>query len=128
MNAIHLSGRLATEPEFKEFENSSICRFNMAVQGSSERTDFFSVEYWNPGGVADLLEKGAPVLVSGQLKQEQWTTEKGEKRSRVVVVARFIELLESRAAAELRRSEGHSGKQAQRKQSFTRRRAAPAQR
>ncbi len=126
MNAIHLSGRLATEPEVKDFENSTVCRFKIAVPGSAERTDFFAVEYWNPGGVADLLEKGAPILVSGFLKQEQWTGDKGEKRSRVVVVARVLELLESRAAAEARRAEGRSG--SQRKRTFARASSAPVRR
>ncbi len=115
MNAVHLSGRIATDPEIRDFENSTLCRFSLAVSGPAaagksanssdreERTDFFNVEFWNPGGVADILDKGAPVLVSGFLKQDQWTTEDGEKRSRVVVSARLVELLESKAAADLRR-------------------------
>ncbi|MCC5807937.1 MAG: single-stranded DNA-binding protein [Opitutales bacterium] len=143
MNAIHLSGRIATDPEIREFENSTLCRFSLAVSGPGlsakssngqdreERTDFFSVEFWNPGGVADILEKGAPVLVSGFLKQDQWTTEEGEKRSRVVVSARLVELLESKAAADLRRQNaaaparnGGRGRQARASQSRRRQPAA----
>lgn len=115
MNAVHLSGRIASDPEIRDFENSTLCRFSLAVSVPSaavkstnggdraDRADFFTLEFWNPGGVADILEKGAPVLASGYLKQDQWTTEDGEKRSRVVVSARLVELLESKAAADLRR-------------------------
>ncbi len=142
MNAVHLSGRIASDPEIRDFENSTLCRFSLAVSGPApagkpangsdraERTDFFNVEFWNPGGVADILEKGAPVLVSGFLKQDQWTTEDGEKRSRVVVSARLVELLESKAAADLRRQnasapsrEGVRGRQGRAPQS---RRRQPA--
>lgn len=103
MNSVHLSGRLASDPEIREFDDRTLCRFNLAVSSGPDRTDFFTVEYWNPNGVVELLEKGAPLLISGFLKQDQWTTDNGEKRSRVVVSARLVELLETRAAAEIRR-------------------------
>ncbi|MCC5839448.1 MAG: single-stranded DNA-binding protein [Opitutales bacterium] len=103
MNSVHLSGRIASDPEIREFDDRTLCRFSLAVSAGPDRADFFSVEYWNPNGVVDLLEKGAPVLVSGFLKQDQWTADNGEKRSRVVVSARLLELLETRAAAEVRR-------------------------
>jgi single stranded DNA-binding protein len=119
MNSVHLSGRVASDPEIREFDDSTLCRFSLAVSSSSDRADFFTVEYWNPNGVVDLLEKGAPILVSGFLKLDQWTAENGEKRSRVIVSARLLELLETRAAAEIRRrgtSEARGSVQAQNSQ------------
>lgn len=41
------------------------------------------------------LTKGSPVVVSGRLKQDQWQTESGEKRSRIKVLAANVQFLPS---------------------------------
>lgn len=74
MNAVILSGRLSSDPVLRCTPNAK--------------------------AVADHLAKGRRVLVDGYLSQRRWETPDGEKRSRVQVVARQVELLDPPRSAE----------------------------
>ncbi len=54
--------------------------------------------------VAEYLEQGRQVAVSGRLELDEWETEAGERRSRHKVVADEVEFLGARR-------EGHGGEE-----------------
>ncbi|GEM_PF-640980 len=95
MNIAHLSGNLATDIELLRFDDKSLCKFTLAVN-YADRATFLPVEVWNREHLPDYLEKGSRALVSGYLKQEHWDTDKGERRSRIALVAHQVEFLDKR--------------------------------
>jgi single-stranded DNA-binding protein len=55
--------------------------------------------------VAKFVDKGARIGVVGQLQIDSWTDKaSGEERNRAKVIVRDLDILESRAEADLRRS------------------------
>jgi single-strand DNA-binding protein len=102
MNAVILTGNLATDVELREFgDDKRLATFVLAVDRASKEdaADFFRVAAWDQQAqlCADYLAKGRKIGVEGRLRHHTW--EDGEeKRSRVEVVARRIEFLGSRPA------------------------------
>lgn len=96
---VTLVGNLTREPELRFTPSGSpVCNFGLAVNRRwqnrqtnewQESTSFFNVVCWRDlaHNVADSVEKGARVIVSGRLEQRSWETEQGERRSVVEVVA-----------------------------------------
>lgn len=108
LNEVKLIGNLARDPECRMFANGGkVANFGIAVnerrkgQGGEweDRPHFFDLKAFNRGNfkLADYIEqqlrKGSKVLVIGKLEQESWTTNDGQKRSKVVVIVdQFFEL------------------------------------
>lgn len=55
---------------------------------TKEEVAFIDCEIWakSAESMAEWTTKGSKVLISGRLKQEQWETKEGEKRSKLKVV------------------------------------------
>ena len=113
MNAVILTGRLATDPELKYTPSGvAVCEFRLAVDrsfknASGEReADFFTVKMWRDQAesAANYLEKGRKVGVEGRLEVRSWVAQDGSKRSVTEVVAQRFEFLDSK-----RNAEGNSG-------------------
>lgn len=93
---VTLIGNLTSDPELR-FTPSGVAmaKISMAVnrrwrdqQGEwQENTSFFNGTVWREQAeqVAESLQKGARVIVTGRLEQRTWETEQGEKRSAVDV-------------------------------------------
>ena len=100
MNSVQLIGRLTADPTLKTVGERVVCEMRIAVdRGPAKGTDFINVHAW--GKVAETcakhLTKGRLVGIDGRLRQEQWTTEAGN-RERVIVVAgqvRFLDRLKT---------------------------------
>jgi single-strand DNA-binding protein len=93
-NTITICGNVVRPPEMKFGTNgTAIMRLSVAVsrktKNGDENTSFFDVTAFN--GLAENIQtscnKGTRVVVTGRLEQSTWETEKGEKRSRVEIVA-----------------------------------------
>ena len=85
-----ISGHLVRDPSTKEFDSSSVTEFTVAVndkRGDREETMFLDCKFWGDRGktFAQWHSKGDAVLVGGKLKQENWETNGGEKRSKIVL-------------------------------------------
>lgn len=98
-NSVTLVGNITRDPELR-FTNSgqALAGFGLAVsrrwrdQQSNEwqeKTSFFNVTAWGQLGenVAQSLNKGARVIVSGRLEQREYETRDGEKRTAVDIIA-----------------------------------------
>jgi single-strand DNA-binding protein len=93
---VTLIGNLVDDPELR-FTPSGVAmaKIRMAVNRRwrdqagewQENTSFFTGTVWREQAeqVAESLQKGARVIVTGRLEQRSWETEQGEKRSVVEV-------------------------------------------
>jgi len=93
MNQAILSGNLVADMEVRDLGEQHLGTFRLACDDGGERPIFIPVECWNMPHLPDYLRKGSKVLVSGRLKLNEWETDAGEKRSRVVLNARRVEFL-----------------------------------
>lgn len=96
VNRVVLVGRLTRDPEIRQTTTGkSVCNFGIAVtkkfkpQDGSPDADFFNVSCW--GQTADYasnyLGKGRLVAVDGRLQSRKYTTQSGEQREVVEIVA-----------------------------------------
>src|SRR6266496_4113058 len=101
LNTLQLTGRLTRDPECKDINGSKVAKFGFATnyfQGKErdEGTTFLDVEVW--GGLATVVEKyykkGSPVVVSGELRQDNWEKD-GEKRSKHFCRANYVRIMDS---------------------------------
>ena len=104
-NQIVLIGNLTEDPEVKQFDNSSVCNFRLAVnstRGENKETLYIDVDTWNKLGEVcnKYLFKGSQAMVTGRLKERSWDNEKGEKRSKTYVVATDVQFVGDRNKAE----------------------------
>ena len=93
---VTLIGNLVDDPELR-FTPSGVAmaKIRLAVNRRwrdqagewQENTSFFTGTVWREQAeqVAESLQKGARVIVTGRLEQRSWETEQGEKRSVVEV-------------------------------------------
>lgn len=63
--------------------------FDKAAQEWNEETSFFDITCWRDlaENVAESVEKGTRLIVTGRLEQRSWENNEGEKRSKVEIVA-----------------------------------------
>lgn len=94
MNGI--SGNLTRDPEVREFAGGkTVVRLGIAHNrkvGDNEYTDFWNLTVWNGQGqrVAKQLKKGDRIVASGEFRNEAYTTEDGQTRTRPEFVVREI--------------------------------------
>jgi single-strand DNA-binding protein len=116
MNSVTLIGRLTRDAELKYTVNGiAVCKFSIAVNRKKKNGDewvdeasFFDIVLWGRQGEAlnQYLQKGKQIGVAGELRQERWKQQDGQKRSRIEVVANNIQLLGGGRDSE---SNGRSG-------------------
>jgi len=113
LNRIMLIGRLTRDPEVRTFSNGGkVAKFGFAVNNRRKNQTtgqwenepvFLDVEAFNRGETvrkADLAEqylrKGHQVFIDGHLKMDNWTSQDGQKRSKLVIVVDDFQFLEPR--------------------------------
>jgi single-strand DNA-binding protein len=97
-SSITLVGNLTRAPELRRTtKGTSVANLGLAVNRRwrdaagepQESTSFFTVVAW--GGLAEhcatSLQRGDLVVATGRVEQRSWTTEAGEKRHTIEVVA-----------------------------------------
>lgn len=96
MNHVFLIGRLGSDPELKTTTTGKqVASFSIAVekkfkpQDGSSDADWFRVSCWEKQAefVCNYLGKGRLVAVSGRLQQRSYTTQDGQQREVVEIVA-----------------------------------------
>jgi single-strand DNA-binding protein len=113
LNRVLLIGRLTRDPEIKTFNSgSAVVKFGFAVnnrkknQQTGEWEDepvFLECEAWDRANGAgqgmasrinDTLTKGKQIFIEGRLKFEQWESQEGGKRSKLLVSIENFQYLE----------------------------------
>jgi len=95
-NKVVLMGNLTRDPEVRTTPSGqSVANFSLAVNrtwkgadgNTQEAVSYIDCVAWGRPGevIAQYLQKGRPVLVSGRLDQRSWDQD-GQKRSKVEVV------------------------------------------
>ena len=95
-NKVTLMGNLTRDPELRTTPTGqSVCGFSLAVNRTwrnadgeqQEAVDYIDCNAWGKAGeiIAQYMQKGRPLLVSGRLQQRSWEQD-GQKRSKVEVV------------------------------------------
>ncbi|MDR2664211.1 MAG: single-stranded DNA-binding protein [Puniceicoccales bacterium] len=116
LNRVYLIGNLTRDPEVRTTPSGTcICRLGLAVtrqfrnaDGSSrEEVLFIEVDSFGRQAetIARYVTKGRPILIEGRLRLDQWESQNGEKRSRIMVVAENFQFL----TAPNRQQEGGEG-------------------
>ncbi len=95
-NKVILMGNLTRDPETRTTPNGqSVTNFSLAVNrtwkgsdgNTQEAVSYIDCVAWGRTGevIAQYMQKGRPILVSGRLDQRSWEQD-GNKRSRVEVI------------------------------------------
>ncbi|TVP77082.1 MAG: hypothetical protein EA353_11065 [Puniceicoccaceae bacterium] len=104
MNQTVITGNLTADIETRDIQSTAgepqhLSKFTLA-SNEGERVVFMPVQAWNMPHLAEYLFKGSKALISGSLKQENWETEAGDKRSRFVLTAYKVEFLDPAPAGD----------------------------
>ena len=97
MNRITIIGNLTKEPESRDTQNGTVCKFSVAVARRFNRdaTDFFNVVTWK--ALADncmkFLGKGKKVAVSGEMQFRTYEDKQGKKQNISEIIADEVEFL-----------------------------------
>ncbi|WP_270550562.1 single-stranded DNA-binding protein [Bacteroides xylanisolvens] len=96
-NSFAVTGFVGKDAEIRQFANTSVARFSMAVSRQEKNGDdsnrisaFINVEAWRKNEKTDSFEnltKGTLLTVEGCFKPEEWTDKEGVKHNRIVMVA-----------------------------------------
>ena len=102
-NVVMLVGRLTRDPEGKELAGGNfMMRFSLAFSRSTKKGDRWEDEanFIDCVGFGKMIkgafrymEKGKQIAITGELKQDRWETQDGQKRSKIVVLVNQIQLL-----------------------------------
>jgi single-strand DNA-binding protein len=113
LNKVLLIGRLTRDPEVRTFASGGkVARFGFAVNRRRKNPQtgqwedepvYLEIEAFNRGEfgrLADQAEqfftKGRQLYIEGHLRLDQWTSNDGQKRQRLVVVMDSFQFLDSR--------------------------------
>jgi single-strand DNA-binding protein len=113
LNKVMLIGRLTRDPEVKMFSNGGkVAKIGFAVNNRKKNSQtgqwedepvFLDCEAFNRGEMgkqADLVEqglrKGSQVFIEGHLRMDNWTSQDGQKRSKILVIIDNFQFLEPR--------------------------------
>ena len=115
LNKVMLIGRLTRDPEVRTFSTGGkVAKFGFAVNNRRKNAStgqwedepvFLDIEAFNrrEGGrqLADLVEqylhKGNQAYIEGSLMLDQWTSQDGQKRSKLKIVLQDLQFLTPRA-------------------------------
>src|SRR3954454_14096169 len=120
-NTVTLVGNVTRDPELRYTPSGqTVATFGLAVnrrwqnrqtQEWEEQVSFFDVKSWAglAENVAESIQRGTRVIVTGRLEQRSWETDNGEKRSKVEVVADEIAPSLRWATAQVQKIERQAG-------------------
>ena len=113
MNNFNGIGRIATEIEIRYTKDgTAVANFSLALDNYGDKTSFVDVTCWRKlaENVAEYMEKGRQIGVSGGLVQDKWENKQGEKRSKIKVNAKNVKFLSYNSE---NKQGGQSGEQKQ---------------
>ena len=99
INSVVVQGNLTRDPELREVGDTYVCDLGIAVNRRvkkdgewQDKACFFDATVWGEQAenCAKYLGKGARVTVQGELDQDRWENDSGEKRQKVKILVRAI--------------------------------------
>lgn len=99
MNLVVLTGRLTKEPELKNGNGKSYCKFGLAVNNpfKKDEADFINCSAFGKTAelIVEYLDKGSKLGVEGRLQMNKYEVN-GEKRFSYEVMVNSVEFLENK--------------------------------
>ena len=102
INKVELLGRVGADPEMKyTASGTAVTQLRLATdrvrKGGEAETDWHSVVVWDKlaDAVAQYVERGQRIYVSGRLVQNSWTGDDGQRRYRTEIHAQDVVFLDS---------------------------------
>ena len=98
INEVFVAGNVTRDPEFRQTNGgASILNFSIAVNDyakDGDYTNFFDVTMFGlqADALADIIKKGMKLTIHGKLRYSSWENQDGERRSKVEIIAREVEL------------------------------------
>ena len=99
-SSVTLMGNLTRDPELRYTPGGdAVCDITLAISSGkkgSEKTAFVECVVWGKTAeaVSGFFRKGKPILVQGELQQDEWTDkETGKKRTKLKVQVRQFSFL-----------------------------------
>jgi len=115
-NSITITGNVTREPELRFTPaGAALCEFgvawNLRKQNGEDEAMFFNVTCWRSlaENVAESIDKGDRVIVTGRLNWRSWETDAGEKRQVVDIQAEEVGPSLQWASADVTRNERSDG-------------------
>jgi single-strand DNA-binding protein len=109
INRVILTGNLTKDPEIKAIPNSdtTLCALRLACNGRrknsqtqqwEDQPNYFDITVFGAQGenCARFLTKGRPVAIDGRLRWREWTSQEGQKRQGVDIIAETVQFLGGR--------------------------------
>ena len=98
MNICIITGHLGADPESKYTQDGMlVVSFSLAFKSSKEKTGWIKTVCFNK--TAELAEKylhkGAKLAVTGMIDQDKWTTDRGENKTVIKLIANSIEFIKT---------------------------------
>lgn len=96
MNKLTIIGNLTRDPETRTTQaGKNVCTFSVAVNRRGEGVDYFRVSAWGALGETcqKYLAKGRKVAVVGPVSVSSYTTQDGQTRADMNVMAQDVEFL-----------------------------------
>ncbi len=109
VNKVILVGNLGQDPESRSFpDGGSVCNISVATSESwkdkqtgqqQERTEWHRVVFRQRLAeiAAQYLKKGSKVYIEGKLQTRKWTNQQGQDQYTTEIVAREMQMLDSRS-------------------------------
>lgn len=101
MNKVYFLGRAVKAAELKSVGESKVAVFRLVSNRRikkrngeyDERATYIDVECWNQRAeyASSYIKKGTPVLITGQLETDEWTSKDGQKRSKLKIYASEVQ-------------------------------------
>ena len=102
INKVELLGRVGSDPEMKYTASGiAVTQLRLATdrvrKGGESETDWHQIVAWDKlaEAVAQYVEKGQRLYVSGRLAQNSWTGDDGQRRYRTEIHAQEVVFLDS---------------------------------
>jgi len=88
MNIVMLIGRLTNDPELKQNEKYTQCKFTLAVNRLKEGTDFINCIAWNKQAelISKYLKKGSQVAIEGRIQTGSYDGKNGKVYTTDIIV------------------------------------------
>ena len=101
INTITITGRCTNAPDLRSFkagktkDDGYVAEVNIAVNKDKDTVFFFPVVAWGSmaKALAEYVDKGDKITVSGYLAYKSWENDAGEKRSRTYINANSVEFM-----------------------------------
>lgn len=101
-NNCTFSGYVGRDPELRFFDDGkSVANFSIAVDNRNSETLWVTVKVWGKGAqvISDYVKKGSQLIVSGELRQEEWE-KNGVKNSKIVLNCQDFKFIGSKPGSD----------------------------